>query len=72
MNIQQIIKTQGWEEVKQIFKQVMDNQAVDTSKSTEEIGQEYLALEKAKKMVFEAITRVERTEEKEYKEQNYE
>lgn len=73
MDIKQIVKTQGWEEIKEILRQTMESKRVDTSKTTEQIGQEYLAIEKAREMVYQAINQVEKAgEEWETKDNNYE
>lgn len=73
MDIRGIVKTQGWQEAKEIFRQAMSEHKINTDRPIDDIGKEYLALEKASGMVEQAIAQVERAgEEQEVKEQSYE
>ena len=74
MDIQQIVKTPGWRDIKAMFESIANEElkAISTTQTPEQIATQYIAHVKAKQIIKRTLARIEKiTTETEHKPISY-
>lgn len=62
MNIQEVVKTPGWRDIKKIFDEMVDAElkSIPTTQSSEQIAIQYIASVKVKQIIKRALNKIEK------------